>query len=111
MKLAIAAACLVVSLALATHLHAEGRTTATLEQPAPARLKFVAAGAQWICENSSCVASYTPQDPIGVSECRELSRQIGRLSGFQDEYRTLNAADIERCNKGAPATPAVTASR
>ena len=111
MKLAIAAACLVATLALANHVHAQGRSTATLAQPAPARITFIAASASWTCEGTSCVSGYTPQDPIGVSECRELTRQVGAVADFKDEDRVLKPADIERCNRGAASAPAVTASR
>jgi len=98
MKLVIAAACLAASLSLASHALADGRTVVTLQQPLPAATQFVAGGAAWRCEGATCIASYTPDETFGPSQCRAVAKQAGPVVSFQDETRTLQPAMLDRCN-------------
>jgi len=110
MKLAIAIACLAASLSLATHAFADGRTEATLQQPIAAKTQFIANGAIWDCEGQSCVASNTPDQTFGASQCRDVAKRVGTVTEFKNEYKTLQSASLDRCNAGlAPKT--TTASR
>ena len=72
MKLVIAAACLAVSVSLASHAFADGRTVVTLQQPVAAKTKFVAGGAVWNCEASTLpslqVYSYSAPGGVGFAE-------------------------------------------
>jgi hypothetical protein len=111
MKLALAAACLAASLMLAGHVSAQGITTVNLEQPVPAKMQFIADGADWVCQGQTCVSSFTPQDPIDFSDCQALAKQVGRVSAYKDEDRALKPADLDRCNKSAVAVVSVSASR
>jgi hypothetical protein len=112
MKLAIAAACLVASLSLATHALADGRTVATLQQPVAAPSEFVANGAVWHCAASTCVAGTTPDETFGASQCRDVAKHAGPVAEFKNEYnKTLQPASLQTCNAGLAPKGAVTASR
>jgi hypothetical protein len=106
MKLAIAAACLVASLSLATHVLADGRTVVTLQQPVSSAKEFVAGGAIWHCEATTCIAVSTPDQSFGTSQCRDVAKHAGAVAEFKNEFnKTLQPASLERCNAGlAPAT-------
>jgi len=110
MKLVIALACLATSLTLATHALADGRTVATLQQPIAAKTTFIANGAIWDCEGSTCVASNTPDQTFGPSQCRDVAKRLGAVAEFKNDYKTLQPASLDRCNTGlTPKT--TTASR
>ncbi|HVM99984.1 MAG TPA: hypothetical protein VMT68_07205 [Caulobacteraceae bacterium] len=110
MKLVIAVACLAASLSLASHALADGRTEATLAQPVPAKTQFLANGAIWDCEGTTCVAANTPEQSFGASQCRDVSKRFGAVAEFKNEYKSLQPASLDRCNAGiAPRT--TTASR
>ena len=98
MKLVIAAACLAASLSLASHAFAYGRTVVTLQQPIAAPAKFVAGGAVWRCEATTCVTGYAPDETFGPTQCHELAKQAGPVASFEDEHHTLQPAALEKCN-------------
>ena len=98
MKLVIAAACLAVSVSLASHAFADGRTVVTLQQPIAAKTKFVAGGGVWSCEASTCVAGYTPEETFGPTQCHEVAKQAGPVASFEDEHHSLQPAALEKCN-------------
>ena len=110
MKLVIAIACLAASLSLATHALADGRTTATLQQPIAAKTQFIANGAIWDCEGSTCVASNMPGRTFGPSQCHDVARKVGAVTQFKNDEKTLEQASLDRCNAGLPAKT-TTASR
>jgi hypothetical protein len=110
MKLALAVACLAGSLSLATHALADGRTTATLQQPIAAKTQFIANGAIWDCEGSTCVAANTPDQTFGASQCRDVAKKVGLVVEFKNEDRTLQPTSLDRCNTGLVAKT-TTASR
>jgi len=113
MKLAFVAACLVATSLFAGQALADGSATATLEQPLAAKVKIVADGAVWVCEQASCIAGVTPDDwSSGVPECKDLAKQVGRVANFKTEYHpALQTAALEKCNTTAKGPGAVTASR
>jgi hypothetical protein len=110
MKLLIAVACLAASLSLATHALADGRTVATLQQPVAAKTQFIAAGAIWDCEGSTCVAVNTPEQSFGFSQCRDVAKRVGAVAEFKNDYKTLQSTSLDRCNTGLTAKT-TTASR
>jgi hypothetical protein len=110
MKLLLATACLAASLSLATHALADGRTVVTLQQPVAAKTQFIASGAIWDCEGTTCVAGYTPEQSFGFGQCHDLAKHVGPVAEFKDEYKTLQPAMLERCNAGLTAKT-TTASR
>jgi hypothetical protein len=101
MKLVLAASCLAVSLALATHALADGPTVATLQQPLAVKTQFIANGAIWDCEQSTCVAANPPAQSFGISQCHDVARRAGPVAEFKTGGRTLAADLLERCNAGA----------
>jgi len=112
MKLAIAAACLAVSLSLASHALADGRTVATLQQPVAKPSEFVARGAIWHCADTTCVAGSTPDETFGASQCRDVAKHAGPVTEFKNEYnKSLQPAALDQCNAGLLPKGAVTASR
>lgn len=98
MKLVIAAACLVASLSLASHAFADGRTVVTLQQPVATKAQFVAGGAVWRCEATTCIAGYTPDETFGPTQCHELAKQAGPVASFEDEHHTLQPTALDKCN-------------
>ena len=110
MKLIIALACLATSLSLATHALADGQVTATLQQPIAAKKQFIANGAIWDCEGSTCVAGNTPDQTFGASQCRDVAKHVGAVVEFKNDYKTLQPTSLDRCNTGLTAKT-TTASR
>jgi hypothetical protein len=111
MKLALAAACLAVSLPLASQAFADGRTVVTLQQPLAKPIEFVADGGVWKCEQATCVAGYTSAETFGPTQCHAVARRAGAVVEFKDDYNTLQPAALDKCNTGLPGGPAQTASR
>ena len=109
MKLVIPAVGLAASLSLATHAFADGRTVATLRQPIAAPTQFVAGGAAWRCEGTSCVASATMDETFGPTQCHAVARQVGPIASFQDEAHALQPAALDRCNANVTPTTSLTA--
>ncbi len=100
MKLAIAAACLVASISLAGHVFAEGRATAVLQKPLTSKTEVIAAHSIWECDQGTCVATATPEVPLGASDCRDLARHVGAIADFRDESHTLQPVELQRCDAG-----------
>jgi hypothetical protein len=114
MKLRIAAACAVVSLAafaLASSALAEGRLTATLQQPKPAKVKLIAAHTVWVCQDTTCVAGDSLADGYSVDACQDLVKQVGPVSAYDNEGRQLPAPKLAKCNTVAKAPATIAASR
>ena len=112
MKLTLATACAVFSLSLAGAASADSRITATLEAPQAGHAKLIAAHAVWNCEAGTCVAQLAPDDAASVSACKDLAKQVGRLSAYAAERRSLDAGALARCNTAAAAPANIgTASR
>ncbi|MEO8927127.1 MAG: hypothetical protein ABI306_08175 [Caulobacteraceae bacterium] len=112
MKLALATACAVFSLSLAGAACADGRITATLEAPQAGHAKLIAAHAVWNCEAGTCVAGMAPDDAASVSACKDLAKQVGRISAYAADRKALDAGALARCNTAAPAPANIgTASR
>ena len=111
MKLALAAACLAVSLPLASMAFADGRTVVTLQTPLAKPVEFVANGGVWKCADSTCVAGYTPEETFGPTQCHAVAKHTGQVVDFKDESHALQPAALEKCNAGLPGGPAQTASR
>ena len=105
MKLQIATACAVLSLGLAGAAFADGRVTATLEQPT-ANAKFIAAHATWNCAEGACVSGVATDDAGTLDGCKDFVKKAGRVSAYA-EFKPLDAKALAKCNMAA-ATPAAT---
>ncbi|MDQ2860963.1 MAG: hypothetical protein M3T55_09615 [Pseudomonadota bacterium] len=112
MKLALATACAVFSLSLAGAATADSRIMATLEAPGAGHAKLIAAHAVWNCESGTCVAALAPDDAASVSACKDLAKQVGRLTAYAADRKALDASALAKCNTAAAAPANIgTASR
>ena len=111
MKLAIATACLFVTLALASHALADGRTVVTLQQPLAAKTQLVLDGAIWDCEGATCVADNIPSQNFGVGQCHDVARKVGPIADFKNDFKTLEPASLDKCNLGVAPKTSMTAQR
>ena len=111
MKHALATACAVLSFSFAGAAFADSQISATLASPQSAHVKLIAASAVWNCEADSCFAGIAPDDAIGVSGCKELAKQVGRLTAYTFDGKSLNDKALAKCNVAAKASlPMATAS-
>ena len=111
MKHLLATACAVFSLSFAGAVLADSQITAKLEAPQSGHAKLIAASAVWNCEADTCFAAMAPDDAVGVSGCKELARQVGRLSTYTFDRRSLDDKSLAKCNTAAKASvPTTTAS-
>jgi hypothetical protein len=111
MKLAIALACLIASLSLASHSFAE--TTATLQQPVAKPTQFIVDHAVWDCSGSTCVSANVDPMYFGADECRSVAKNArAAVADFKTENaKTLRTAELDKCNAGlAPKTSVATAA-
>jgi hypothetical protein len=110
MKLAIALACLIASLSLATHSFAD--TTATLQQPVAKPTQFIVDHALWDCAGTACVSSGVEAMYFGAQECHSVAKNAGvAVADFKTSTaKTLKSAELDKCNAGlAPKTSVATA--
>ena len=98
MKLRMLTAVAVVSLSFAGSAFADGKVSASLAAPVAAKTKVVAAGALFVCEGSTCVASTALSRTVTVSGCKELVKSVGAVTALTDGKRTLEAGDLATCN-------------
>ena len=90
MKHALSTACAVFAVSFAGAALADSQISATLETPQAAHLKLIAASAVWNCQGDTCFAAVAPDDAVGVSGCKELARQVGRLSAYTFDAKSLD---------------------
>jgi hypothetical protein len=111
MKYALATACAVLSFSFAGAAFADNTISAKLASPQSSPQNLVAASAVWNCEADSCVAGGAPDDALGVSGCKELAKQVGRLTAYSFDNKSLDDKALARCNTSAKASaPMATAS-
>ncbi|PHY17914.1 hypothetical protein [Caulobacter sp. BP25] len=102
MKLRTLAAFAAVSVSmLAGSALADGRIAVTLDAPVAAKTKVVAGGAVFVCEGSECVSAQAPSRALTAVACKALAKEVGRVSTFGGESRSLDADDLIRCNASA----------
>jgi hypothetical protein len=112
MKLTLATACAVFSLALAGAACADTSISATLAAPQTAHAKLIAAHAVWNCEGATCFAQIAPDDSASVSACKDLAKQVGPLTAYSAGAKSLDAGALAKCNTAAAAPANIgTASR
>jgi hypothetical protein len=106
MKLVIAAACLVVSLALASHALADGRSVLTLQQPLPKHVDFIVNGAIWNCDGATCTAAVDSQT-LGVQQCHTVALHVGPVASAVNSGKGLQPAQLDACNHGIAPKPTI----
>lgn len=104
MKHVLATACAVLSLSFAGAALADSQISATLESPQQAHIKLIAASAVWNCQGETCFAALAPDDAEGVSGCKELAHQVGRLTAYTFDRKSLDEKALARCNMAAKAS-------
>ena len=110
MKFALATA--FAALALAGSAFADTRVTVTLDAPQPKAVNLIAAHASWNCSGGTCVTNSAPDETFSVDGCKDLAKQLGRVSAYANEMKALDTKALEKCNKSAAApSPIGTASR
>ena len=100
MKLPIAAFAAAISFASVSALAAQP-VTAKLESPLAQPSKPVAGSAIFDCEGDTCVAANAVDRTTDTAGCRELARQVGKITAFGDAKRPFSAAKLAACNEGA----------
>ena len=91
---------------------ADGRITATLATPQTAKTQLIAFHSVWNCAGETCIAGETPDDAQTVSGCKELAKQVGPVTAYAGDAKTLDAAALAKCNTAAASpAPIGTASR
>lgn len=98
MKLRMLTAVAVLSLSFAGAAFADGKVSASLATPVAARTKVVAAGALFVCEGSTCVASSAQARTVTVSGCKELVKAVGAVTTFTNGKRAIEGDDLATCN-------------
>jgi hypothetical protein len=88
---------------------ADGRVAAALEAPIAAKTKIVAGGAVFVCEGAECVSLSAPSRAITAVSCKALAKEVGRVSAFGGETKSLDADDLGRCNASAKGGAALAA--
>jgi hypothetical protein len=110
MKTFLSTACALFALAMASSALADGSVKATLESPVAGRAKLIAAHAVFNCEGTTCVASTAPDDANDAYACKDLAKQVGRITAYQ-EFKPLDDKALAKCNTAAAAKSIGTASR
>ena len=100
MKLRSLAAAAALSM-LATSAFADGRIAAALDVPVATKTKVVAGGAVFVCEGAECVSAQAPSRALTAVACKALAKEVGRVSAFGGEAKSLDADDLTRCNASA----------
>jgi hypothetical protein len=93
MKLQMLAAAAVLSFAVSGVALADGKITATLKTPVAEKTKYVAAGAVFVCEGDTCVATTAPSRTDSAKGCRAFVKEVGPVVAFG----TLAADDLAKC--------------
>ncbi len=100
MKTQFATACAVLSLGMAGAAFADGRVTATLEQPASGQAKFIAAHSTWTCAGGVCSTGVAPDDAGTLDGCKDFAKKMGRVSAY-GEFKPLDSNALAKCNTAA----------
>ncbi len=101
MKSHLAMACALLALGMASSAFADGRVTATLVAPVKGQTKVIAAHAVFNCESTTCVAALAPDDANDAYACKDLARQVGAVTAYQ-EFKPLDEKALAKCNTAAP---------
>jgi hypothetical protein len=102
MKLRTLAACAALSASLfGGAALADGRVAAALETPVAAKTKIIAGGAVFVCEGAECVSTAAPSRAMSSGACKALAKEVGRVSAFGGETKSLDAEGLGRCNLAA----------
>ena len=112
MKLhSLAAAAALTTVMFAGSAFADGRIAVALDQPLAAKTKVVAGGAVFVCEGAECVSAQAPSRALTAVACKALAKEVGRVSAFGGETKSLDADDLTRCNASAKGGSAMASAK
>ncbi len=103
MKLRTLAAAAILSVSFAAPAFA-GTVSVSLQNPVETRTKVIAGGAVFSCIDTACVAQNAPPRAVTASACKAVAKEVGPVSAFSSERKSLEADDLAACNGVAPAT-------
>ncbi|HVM22215.1 MAG TPA: hypothetical protein VM308_02790 [Sphingomicrobium sp.] len=89
------------ALALVAGPAAAANYAAKLSQPTSGRL--IARDITWTCGAEACQGSTQESRPLVL--CQSLAKRAGRVDSFLVDGRAFTAAELDRCNSAAKATP------
>jgi len=70
----------------------------------PLSKRFVARDITWSCGPDACQGSTLESRPVVL--CQSLAKRAGRLDTFLVDGRSIDAAELAKCNTAAKARPA-----
>lgn len=112
MKLrSLAAVAALTTVMFAGSAFADGRIAVALDQPLAAKTKVVAGGAVFVCEGAECVSAQAPSRALTAVACKALAKEVGRVSAFGGDTKSLDADDLTRCNASAKAGSAMASAK
>lgn len=75
-----------------------------LAKPAvPTTERFIARDISWNCGPESCQGATDESRPAVL--CQALAKHAGRVESFAVDGRAFSAAELDKCNAAAKATP------
>lgn len=78
---------------------AEQTFVAKIEQPFTERTRVIAQGSVWHCESDTCTAVVS--HAATSRACRQLAREVGRITEYGPAEAKLPAEALATCNTGA----------
>ena len=100
MKLSTAAFAAAMSFASVSAFAAQP-VTAKLASPLAEPAKPVAGSAIFDCQVDTCVAVNPVDRTTDTTGCRELARQVGKVTAFGDARHPFDAGKLAACNEWA----------
>lgn len=73
----------------------------TLQNPAGAPAHAIIDGAAWVCEGATCTAAPGGQEQPVDRACRRVVRELGPVTEFAWQGRSLSPEKITACNAAA----------
>lgn len=73
---------------------------ASLETPVAGKTKFIAAGAVWNCEGTTCTTTTVVDRVASAKGCQSLAKEVGRVVSYGGR-KALEASGLEKCNSAA----------
>ncbi|WP_293678403.1 hypothetical protein [uncultured Phenylobacterium sp.] len=102
MKLQILAACAALASLSAGSALAGDPITAKLQAPVAAKVKLIAGGAMFTCQDDTCVAPAPTSSTFAMSTCRTIADKVGPVAAFTG-LKTLSEDKLATCNAKAVA--------
>ena len=102
MKLRTLAAAAILSASFAAPAFA-GTINVALQAPVAAKTKVVAGGAVFSCVEATCVAANAPTRALTAATCKAVVKEVGAVTAFTGDRKSLEADDLARCNGEAGA--------